>query len=752
MMSESEGQLLGVQSPNIANPRVLQWVRDYIGGAALTDRFKSAFQVALAMVITYGISMGMDWDKAFWAALSVIFCSFATAGESINACIDRIIGTVAAAILALLLVALFPQNRWLFLVGLSVIIAVCSYCMTGPTLRGKVWFNVGFNLPIIALLGESSTGLSPATFEMAMLRAQQTAMGAIVYSLVAILVWPRRGDQAFIDTVRRLCATQHELLRTLYSLLSGQAGGGKASELAAAVAGQLPTLGAALEGAAHDSPDIKRMQAAWADHLHNIRDLHSALERWGDGFDELRGLEVKRYIPAWDAFMQEMELGFCGIDELLSGETAVKMPQPPALPLDETALADLSHLQRASVVCCRDRLLAVGGLVVLLFESAHRIASEEPAETVQHAPRPTRQPWVIDLDRLGTSIRQSSALWLTILAIMYIEGMPIPVALIALSNAFGMALGSLPQAPAIILYRPVILGGMLGGAFYMLVLPQLSQFWQFGLCLFALTFAIAYIFHEPKAALTRGLFMTMIVLIMLADNTTNYNFLQFANWMMVGVTFVTLMAIAWRFPISFRAEDRLQAQLRRYWNSAAFQLRDLDTRGRTGFADRWKRAFHAHQLESLPLRLSAWAATLPPAAISDSDRQQLKLLLQNLRLLSQRMSDLASAYSESGKRDGDGQFYARGEAVRLRMATLAEQISQDPAAFSRDYRPQDLQQARARLQDWVEKKLDTTAIARPEAQRVYTFLGLNRAVLAAFDGAAGAIAHINWQRLGEARF
>lgn len=55
--------------PSGAGGLILQWLRDYPGGAALSERFKSAFKVVLAMIITYGISMGMDWDRAFWAPL-----------------------------------------------------------------------------------------------------------------------------------------------------------------------------------------------------------------------------------------------------------------------------------------------------------------------------------------------------------------------------------------------------------------------------------------------------------------------------------------------------------------------------------------------------------------------------------------------------------------------------------------------------------------------------------------------------------
>ena len=83
----------------------------------LSDRFKHAFKVALAMVVTYGIALSMDWDKPFWAALSVAFSSLATTGDSINRGLQRVIGTLAAGVATLALVALFPQDRWPFMLA-----------------------------------------------------------------------------------------------------------------------------------------------------------------------------------------------------------------------------------------------------------------------------------------------------------------------------------------------------------------------------------------------------------------------------------------------------------------------------------------------------------------------------------------------------------------------------------------------------------------------------------------------------------
>jgi len=704
------------------------------------------------MVITYGISLGMDWDKTFWAALSVIFCSLATAGESINASIDRIAGTAVAAILGLLLVSVFPQDRWLFLLSLSAIIALCSYRMTGSSLRKSVWFNAGFNLPIIVILGESGGSIAPTTFDMAILRVQQTALGAIVYSLVAVLVWPRRGDENFVNTVRDICRSQHQIFSGYIYLLLGKAPVGDLQKPMAKMAAQLPTLDSKLEGAVYDSTDVRLMAGVWASHLRNLRALQIAFDRWSSGFEELEGLDLRRYMPDWDNFIAGVETCFQGVDRLLSGQPALYDRKVLELPLDERALGELSHFQRAAVVSCRDRILAIGNLAASLFDSARHIRSGEPRAEYEDGPPERPETWTIDLDRLSTTIRQTTALWLVFLAIIYVEAVPIAVATVALTNAFSMVLGRLPQAPAKMLYKPVIQGGLFGGAFYMFIMPHLSGFWEFGSFLFAAIFAVAYIFSDPRAALTRGMWMTMLVLIMGADNQQVYSFLEFSNWFLVGVLFVTFMAIAWRFPISFRPEDRLRAQFRRYWQSAAFLLRDLAVTGGNDRLYRWRRAFHGHQLTALPPRFKVWTSVLSPAALEDADRKHLEALLRSMQLFSYRMQDLQETHRDAMQLQRIGQLRSRGNNLHTNLAMFMEQLAQDPAAFSSSRCRDQLDQAENALQRLVEEKLGDAELAREEGQRVYGLLGSYRGLLGAFRSVLVELEHVDWPRLREERF
>ena len=82
----------------------------------LSDRVKTAVKTALAMVLAYGVALSMDWDKAYWAAFAVAFCSLSTVGESLNKGLLRLSGTFVGGVAAITLIALFPQDRWPFLI------------------------------------------------------------------------------------------------------------------------------------------------------------------------------------------------------------------------------------------------------------------------------------------------------------------------------------------------------------------------------------------------------------------------------------------------------------------------------------------------------------------------------------------------------------------------------------------------------------------------------------------------------------
>ena len=134
----------------------------------LSFRFKESFKTALAMTTAYGIALAMDWEKPYWAAFAVAFIGLATVGQSLNKGAMRMLGTLLGGLMAFVILALFPQDRWGFILALSLVFAFCTYMRMGDS-HQYFWHIGGVALAIIAL----SAGFDPVNaFDIAVSRAQ----------------------------------------------------------------------------------------------------------------------------------------------------------------------------------------------------------------------------------------------------------------------------------------------------------------------------------------------------------------------------------------------------------------------------------------------------------------------------------------------------------------------------------------------------------------------------------------------------
>lgn len=720
-----------------------------------SDRFKHAFKVALAMVITYAIALGMAWEKPFWAALSVIFCSLATAGESIDRGIQRILGTALAGVAALVLIALFGQERWPFLLSTTAFLAVCTYAWTGGGRNFFVWFNAGFNFPILVILGE---GLSVSTFDTVILRAQETALGVVVYSFVAVLVWPRRGGTSFRGAMVDLAGAQAELFDRYLDTMTGKGepvGDGGAGKLRAEIAAALPGLGGQLEGAGYDSAEIWAQRRAWRRCIQELSALNEALDHWRVGLSGLNGLDVQQLIPGLSAFGAEIRTRMNGVRSMLSGQPPPRRPAAVGLHADQESLLSLSHAQRSALLLSREHLAQIDRLSLALFKTAAAVGGFSAADR-----RPAAvgsSPFVPDPDRLLATARQSVVLWLLILLAIYLPDFPNVVGTIAMGNAFAMGFAIVPFLQARVLLVPSIVGVAFAGVLYMFVMPHLSGFASLGTMIFAATFVIGYLYHRREDFLARAMGLTWMVIVIGAENHQTYSFYYFANWLMASVFFVLVMMVAWRLPISFRPEVRFPSMLRRFFSSAGWLLSDLASgpEAETSALGRWRRRFHVQEITVLPARLQAWAGTLPDEALGDGGRERLLSLLASVHDISRRMQALLQA--EPAARSLAG-FADLTRVLREWQETVGGAFSE----LSGEFRASELTAFRARLgnamtrlETRVDGALDgmhAAAVLAEQGENAYRVLGACRGMSGALMESMERIPPIDWGRLRESRF
>jgi len=595
------------------------------------------------------------------------------------------------------------------------------------------------------------------SFDVIVLRVQETTLGVVVYTLVALLVWPRRGGVAFEESVRTVCNAHHQLFGRYFRSMTGTPDDGGAERLRAQVARQLAGLGERLEGAVYDSDEIWEARRAWRRLVPELSALSKSLERWRLGFDEIRDLDLQRFMPALPAFVAELDTRFAAIEGMLAGNPPPPQPRAVELRLERDQLRALSHFQRAAVLLCRDQLAEIDGLTQGLFDTVSDIRGYGCARVPARTATAMSPSAIIDPDRLAGAVRQSAALWLALLMVIFIPAFPNPVGVVALANAFAMVLSMAPHVPAGLLLLPSIFGAVFAGSLYLFVMPHLSGFGELGAMIFAATFLIGYLFHRPQAVLARSMGLCMLVIVIGVENQQSYNFLYFANWFICGIIFVLILMVAWRFPISFRPEDRFLAMLGRFFRSAEFLLSTsrADAGHKTSWLSRWRSAFHCHEVSVLPQRLRAWGAALPPAALGKASRDHVQSLVTNLQVLSDRMRALLEAQPATHS----------GTLVRELMDDMRDWhagiqqglglLSSDPAAVNPAAFRDRVDARLARLEARVEEVLENTDEAQVSIEErgdMYRLLGAYRGLSEALADFAKQVSPIDWALLREARF
>ena len=163
------------------------------------------------MTACYGIALSLDWERPYWAGFVVAFCSLASIGQSLNQTALRMAGTLVGVVVTLALIGLLAQDRWPFIPVLLMYVGTCSYIGSGSR-HTYFWIVSAFFVVIVSM----DAGPDPINaFQTAMLRAEETGLGVLVYSLVAIFLWPNSSSGVFNASVVELASIQRQAYQAL---------------------------------------------------------------------------------------------------------------------------------------------------------------------------------------------------------------------------------------------------------------------------------------------------------------------------------------------------------------------------------------------------------------------------------------------------------------------------------------------------------------------------------------------------------
>ena len=167
------------------------WLADFLVGERQAWIF--VFKCLLAFYIAAWLAMLLQLEQPATAMVTVALVMHPQSGMVRAKGFYRAIGNVAGSLCALLLIAVFPQQRELFLLALSLWVAGCA----GGAMKYRNFMSYGFVLSGYTAAIVALPAISDPTnvFDAAMMRVSEVLLGVIVAGIVSDVVFPDRlGD------------------------------------------------------------------------------------------------------------------------------------------------------------------------------------------------------------------------------------------------------------------------------------------------------------------------------------------------------------------------------------------------------------------------------------------------------------------------------------------------------------------------------------------------------------------------------
>ena len=289
-------------------------------------KLKEAIKAGLAFAAVFGIAMQLGWMNPYWAGWAVAVIALPTAGDAIRKGTLRVVGTIPGCIAALVIQALAPQERWLFLFLTCAWVFVTSYLMVSRPKDSYVWTMACYVCLIILL---SDVDSSERMFESAVFRTVETAMGVIVYTLISIFLWPQTNLGAIKQSSAALTSALWDVSRLGRDTLVGERKP-EASfpELQGKVVQRLAQFARALTAEGSESYEVNEVRHSWERLQALSTDWLETAGRWRSGVAEFARIDLRAVLPGLPAYFAALDANFSALTEVLAGRST-EAPAPP---------------------------------------------------------------------------------------------------------------------------------------------------------------------------------------------------------------------------------------------------------------------------------------------------------------------------------------------------------------------------------------------------------------------------------------
>ncbi|MCG7514612.1 FUSC family protein [Vibrio sp. MMH1-50] len=724
----------------------------------MNEKIKFATKVALSLTLAYLIPFAMGWPQASTAATTVmLIASTGSRRESLAKGTLRVLGTLVGAVIGLLLVGMFAQDRLLYMLSVSVVVSFIFYFRNAyqkdPTLLA---------LTGVMVLMMSNGGDAEGAFMYGVDRAYMTIFGVVLYTLVGTFLWPTKTEQnlrqlieqlnqaqqalfnAILQNFEQKTALQQDVVTNAEATENDEAPSPTIDELLEKVFAAQNALEQRFATVSIECSDVSAYMEEWQLAVHFNKQITQELSV--AAHSHFSHQQDRSCINNFDQATQEIQQLFKISQEMWDNEGAAYRAQELNIEYNQAALADASHLVKGSA-------LTLGHLLKLMHQSLSRLAESiscidsvtNNVSFKQELPKQKSKFLWWDAENFKTAVKTFTTYWVAGLIWIYFNP-PGGYSFVTFSTIFMSLLSFVPVHPFMLLIL-FTFGFLFAVPSYVFILPGLELGAELGLFIFIYTFIGFYLFKGPVT-----IFYMIGLFVLGLDNNMTYHFGILMTIMTLFYMVVFMIIFAHYFPFSSRPEHLFLTLKERYFRHVGDLFASYHQQSESSFK-KLKRSLHLVTLNVSSKKLMVWGSKINHKLFDKTPPEAIGAFSKSCNALSNHVNILIAAEQKLLSNRLIKQLRSKhtDSILPLMAGALASHQTTDELNSVFEQYSQDYQSFENKLEEFFSE-LDLSDYAYSEIAGFYILLNLKRNVFEAINQCKQTYEDIDWVNLRQKRF
>ncbi len=702
----------------------------------LSKKFKFAVKVSLAMMLAYLIPFSQGWEQAQTSVITIMLIAVAgPVSESVSKGLKRVIGTIIGAIIGMSLIALFPQERLLYLLSLSICVSIALYLT-----RAYKGDNTVFMLMAVTMMMVFKNGEVDDVFLYGIDRTFMTVFGIALYTLISIFIWPFKSTNDTLTITTDLLDTQEALYRHKDNKKE------KRESLYASVQEKEKQLSQAIISSTSENISLSLSQKNAI--LQDSKKINELLMLLSYHDKSYFANKYDHYIYNFHKLDHDIQTLFKALKSAISNKKEIEVPKKWKAEYNLEAIKTLSQIDRAAFTSTMLDLSILHETLRSLATKFNAILSPYPTHFIlSKVVNPSRFKWFDVEDMKGTFV-SFLIFWATTL--FWIElNPPAGFLIVTLATALSVLTTFSPLKPSLLIII-FSLSFVFATAMYIFVLPNIHYAWELGLFIFIYSF-IGFYFIPVMISV----FFLLGIAVLGLSNPMFYNFQIFLMVLFVFYLFLFVLLLFYYVPFSTKPEYLFLTMKQRFFTLSANLMRRSNNLAinKGSFVGRVKAKYAQLHLMYTVKKMQLWASKIDTVYFDSIDK---KLLLGFTKETETFVYMLQMMYErEVQSRHNPLILKIRAQYQSHSLATLLEAYANGHTVSDIDPLWRDKKQIIAKIEDSLKSflnEMEPEQYSQNEVIEFYENISLRRNVWASLLSCQEMMENLNFKVLENNRF